>query len=68
MEYLGYLEYLEYNGIFGIFKNESNEICGRQPLKNFIWFILKYLHPSDIHIHIESKWLYLICNQPAYLF
>ena len=27
-------------------KNGAGEICGRQPLKNFTWSILKYFVPS----------------------
>ena len=28
-----------------VFKNGPSKICGRQPLKNFTWFILEYLDP-----------------------
>ena len=31
-----------------LFKNGPSKTCGRQPLKNFIWFILEYFaHLSD---------------------
>ena len=28
-------------------QNGPSEICGRQPLKNFIWFILEYVVPYE---------------------
>ena len=30
-----------------LFKNGPSKICGRQPLKNFTWYILEYLDPYD---------------------
>ena len=33
-------------------QNGPSKICGRQPLKNSIWFILEYLDPF---IHIPKK-------------
>ena len=29
-----------------VFKNGPSKICGRQPLKNFTWFIIEYLDPK----------------------
>ena len=34
-----------------VFKNGPSKICGRQPLKNFIWSILEYFVP-----YVQANW------------
>ena len=43
-----------------VFKNEPSKICGRQPLRNFTWFILEYLDPNNVDGNQIQKQQYKI--------
>ena len=43
-----------------VFKYEPSKICGRQPLRNFTWFILEYLGPNNIDGNQIQKQQYKI--------
>ena len=36
-----------------VFKNGPSKICGRQPLRNFTWPILKYFVPNILRQHFQ---------------
>ena len=38
-----------------VFKNGPRKICGRQPLKKFIWSILEYFVPYFRAVNIENS-------------
>ena len=43
-----------------VFKNGPSKICGRQPLKIFTWYILKYFDPNVLNRITALKFLKLV--------
>ena len=46
-----------------VIKNKPNKICGRQPLKNLTWSILKYFVPFIPLIIFLDHSFFMTCSQ-----